>query len=247
MSTTRLSRKAAPPVPLVDCACSYTEASYGHLSSQHQRFVALYTACILYIDDLGGQQLEPVCQFASRLAGGQPQLTRALETLAGLLKEVHTLWPAYGADAIISGTLDAVSGMYLEYTTQEMEPNPIATWWPMYLRTRTGINAPYIHFMFMKGFRDTPETYLQILPLSFYKEELAGETKNYIHIRAQTEGRTAIEVLRLLAQEILESHRRVSLAFANDEELSALWLRYVEKFLEFHVHQPRYKLEKLLL
>lgn len=149
---------------IVDCACDFIESAYGHLSPTHRRYVAIYTACILFCDDLGGQRLEAVRQFATRLTSGQPQLTPALDTLAGLLRKAHELWPAVGADAIISGTIDAVTGMYLEYTTQDMEINQRTTWWPTYLRTRTGINAPFIHFIFMKSFRATPESYLQLLP-----------------------------------------------------------------------------------
>ena len=149
---------------LVDCACSYIESAYGHLSPEYQHYVALYTACILYCDDLGGSRLDAVRQFATRLARGEAQLTPALDTLADLLKQAHDLWPAVGADAIISGTVDAIAGMYIEYTTANMAVDPHAAWWPQYLRTRTGINAPYIQFLFMKNFRETPESYLQMLP-----------------------------------------------------------------------------------
>ena len=152
---------------LVDTACSFIEAAYGHLSPEHQHYVILYTACILYSDDLGGSRLEAVRQFATRLAQGEAQLTPAFDTLAGLLKQAHEFWPPVGADSIISGTLEVITGMYIEYTTVDMEANPHAIWWPQYLRTRTGVNGPYAHFIFMKNFRTTPETYLQMLPWVF--------------------------------------------------------------------------------
>ena len=109
---------------LVDCACSYIESAYGHLSPEHQHYVALYTACILYCDDLGGSRLDAVRQFATRLARGEAQLTPAFDTLAGLLKQAHEFWPPVGADGIISGTLEVITGMYIEYTTVDMEANP---------------------------------------------------------------------------------------------------------------------------
>lgn len=149
---------------IVECACDFIESAYGHLPRAHQKYVALYTACILYVDDLGGERLAPVQQFAARLTRGAPQLTPALDALAALLRDAHEMWPPIGADAIVSGTVDAVTGMYIEYTTKEMDISPHATWWPTYLRTRTGINAPFIHFIFTKDFRPTPESYLQMLP-----------------------------------------------------------------------------------
>ena len=41
--------------------------------------------------------------------------------------------------------------------------------------------------------------------LSFYKEELAGETDNYIHMRASAEQKPATAVLHELVEENLES------------------------------------------
>ena len=64
--------------------------------------------------------------------------------------------------------------------------------------------------------------------LSFYKEELAGETKNYIHIRAQTEGLPPIDVFRHLVQEVLNSARTIELTLSDDEELKTVWLLYLE-------------------
>ena len=111
---------------------------------------------------------------------------------------------------------------------------------------------------------------LTILPfishsLSFYKEELVGETKNYIHNRAQAEGLSAVEVHRRLAQEVLDSAHTIELMAAGDPELNAVWTEYLEvraserhsrdgshadppaqKFIEFHMNAKRYKLVELL-
>ena len=104
--------------------------------------------------------------------------------------------------------------------------------------------------------------------LSFYKEELVGETKNYIHIRSQAERLPAIEIFRRLTQEVLDSARTIELMAEGDDELKSLWLQYVEarsflrtpyprycradgdsweqKFIEFHINAKRYKLAELL-
>ena len=155
---------AAGVEQVVDTACSITESAYGHTSPAHRLYVALYTASLTYVDDFVGATTEAVRQFASRLTRGEPQLTIALETLAVLMRQTHELWPAVGADAIISGTIDAVTAMYIEYAAKEMVVSPHAERWPMYFRTRTAVNPPYNHFIFMKAFRETPESYLQMLP-----------------------------------------------------------------------------------
>lgn len=147
-----------------ETACDYTETGYGHLSPVHQHFVALYTAIILYIDDIGEQHLDAIKQFASRLTCGEKQLCPALNALVQLLRQAHELWTDVGADAIIAGTLDSVTAMYIENTTRDMEIKPKATLYPYYLRTRSGICPPYIHFIFMKHWRPTTKSYLQMLP-----------------------------------------------------------------------------------
>lgn len=155
---------AATLEKIVDCGCAFTEAAYGHLSPKHQYYVAVYTASLLYIDDLGNCDLEGVKQFSGRLITGKKQLSPALESLAELMRSAYELWTDVGADAIVSGTMDSVLGMYIEHTTQDMEIKPQATWYPNYLRDKTGINPPFIHFIFMRSWRETAVSYLQMLP-----------------------------------------------------------------------------------
>ena len=64
--------------------------------------------------------------------------------------------------------------------------------------------------------------------LSFYKEELAGETKNYIHMRAQAEDLPPVDVFRHLVQEVLDSAHTIELTLSDDEELKTVWLLYLE-------------------
>ncbi|PIL25584.1 terpene synthase [Ganoderma sinense ZZ0214-1] len=216
--------------------CDLAKIIYGHTDHEHQCYIALYTACIVYIDDLGNRHLEALANFSRRFVAGEKQPHPALDVLSDLLKESYDLWPDVGADAIVSGTLEAVSAMHVECTTGNMRIAPQATWWPNYFRNRTGICPPYAHFNFMKGWRSAPDSYLQLLPylefyivaandvLSFYKEQLEGETKNYIHIRATTDQITAIDVLRSLADEVVACAERTSVLIGQeDPEMMAIW------------------------
>lgn len=144
--------------------CDFAEIIYRHTSLEHQRYIALYTACMFYADDLGTRHLDAIGQFARRFAMGEKQLNPALDAFADVLRQSYDLWPQVGADAIISGTLEGVTAMYVEYTTGNMAVTLRATWWPNYLRNRTSFCAPFAHFNFMKSWRATPETYIQLLP-----------------------------------------------------------------------------------
>ncbi len=64
--------------------------------------------------------------------------------------------------------------------------------------------------------------------LSFYKEELAGETSNYVHLRAAAEQVSPWEVLRDLTEEVLDTARRIDKIISKDTELRVLWNRYLQ-------------------
>ena len=67
-----------------------------------------------------------------------------------------------------------------------------------------------------------------ITRLSFYKEELAGERSNYIHLRASAEELPPMEVLRQLVDEVLDTARRIEKITGTDRELHVLWNEYLQ-------------------
>ena len=137
---------------------------YTHTSPEHQRYIALYTACMAYADDVGSRHVEALAQFSRRFTTREKQLSPPLNFLADLLRKSYELWPEVGADTIISSTMIAITAMHVECTTGNVAVIPKATWWPNYFRTRTGFSLPYAHFSFMKGWRSTTESYMQLLP-----------------------------------------------------------------------------------
>ena len=108
--------------------------------------------------------------------------------------------------------------------------------------------------------------------LSFYKEELAGETHNFIHIRTRSlasAGKrgsgpagewTAHDTLRLLCQELLEATRRVDGVLRLEEcerkmrgevsdgvddldvEIAKQWRGWRDGYISWHFECRRYKL-----
>ncbi|KAH9918245.1 terpenoid synthase [Epithele typhae] len=198
-------------------SCNMAECTSGHTSAEHQYFVALYTAFTFYADDHCGADPEPIGQFAQRFSEGAPQLDPVLDRFAAHIRRAFDLWPRIGANAIISGTFDSMTAMYIEYTTTGMAPIPGATRYPYYVRTKSGI-IPEMDY-FINCTNDI---------LSFYKETLAGETDNYIHLRAAAERKSPSEVLRILADEVTDTVRRIDAITSADPELAALWQRYLQ-------------------
>ena len=138
--------------------------TYIHTGLEHQRYIAIYTACIVYADDIGSRHIDALAQFSRRFVTGEKQLSPGLEVLAGLLKQSYTLWPEVGADCIISSTLAGMTSMHLEFTMKNMVVTPKATRWPDYFRDKTGFASAYAHFNFAKGWRSTPDSYMQLSP-----------------------------------------------------------------------------------
>ncbi|KAI0632036.1 terpenoid synthase [Trametes polyzona] len=239
----------------VNASCNYVETVYGHTPAAHRLYIGLYCVCMFYADDLGAQDPDAVVQFTRRFVRGEPQPHAVFECLAGVLRRAHELWPQFGADCLITGTLDALATNHIETTTVGMAVKPLATRYPEYLRLRAGIGAPFTHFVFPNTWRETPESYIQILPeidhwtlganLSFYKEEIAGETTNYIHLRAAAEQMSTDDVLRKLVNEVSDTAQRVNEVVRGDAELSEVWHRYKQCYLEFHLKTPRYRLAEL--
>ncbi|OBZ70154.1 Trichodiene synthase [Grifola frondosa] len=238
-------------------SCNMAETCYGHASPEHQYFIALYTAFTFYADDHCEGDPEPVGQFAHRFTNGEMQLDPVLDRFAAHIKTAYELWPLIGANTIISGTLNSMTAMYIEYTTRSMAISPSATRYPYYLRTMSGVGPPYAHFIFPKTWRASVNSYLQLIPeldyfinctndiLSFYKESLAGETDNYVHLRAAAERKTPTIVLRELSSEVTNTVRRIKVVTAKDKELAAVWHRFLNGYLEFHIKTPRYRLKEL--
>lgn len=99
--------------------------------------------------------------------------------------------------------------------------------------------------------------------LSFYKESLAGETDNLIHLRAAAEQKDPLSVLREVVEETLESIRKVEVLTAADPQLAKICRSYVivsvggtyegecadrvwtQGYVEFHFRARRYRLEDL--
>ncbi|KAG9020869.1 hypothetical protein FS837_007800 [Tulasnella sp. UAMH 9824] len=147
--------------------------------------------------------------------------------------------------------------MYLEYTIKDMAIRPQATRYPNYLRSKAGVGVPYAQFTFTKAWRDSLSSYVQIIPeldyfitgandvLSFYKELLAGETDNYVHLRAAAEEKIPMQVLHELSGEVIDTVRRITNVVSPDPELAHTWQQFIHGYLEFHVKTPRYRLHEL--
>ena len=81
--------------------------------------------------------------------------------------------------------------------------------------------------------------------LSFYKEELAHETANYVHERAVVTQKDVKASLFDIADNAANACQMVRMLL-KDEKARAVWDRYTTQYVAFHMYTPRYKLMDIL-
>lgn len=79
----------------------------------------------------------------------------------------------------------------------------------------------------------------------FHKEEVAGETRNYVHNRANCEGRKAPAVLRDVVTETINAYKRASEVLKESSEYAEAWRAYMKGYVAMHFLNDRYKLLEL--
>ncbi|KAI0640474.1 hypothetical protein C8Q79DRAFT_996331 [Trametes meyenii] len=179
--------------------------------------------------------------------------------MATLLLDAYELYPTPSADEIIVSFLDAFVGACIEQASKGVAITPGATGYPYFLRLKTGITTAYSLPNFTKEWRDPEDVrHLQVLPeidhvtrtisndiLSFYNEPLAGETDNYIHMRAATEEKPPLAALRDVVAETVETVNKIENVIAGDSELETIFRSFKMGLVEFHSRAKRYHLEDL--
>ncbi|RPD62209.1 terpenoid synthase [Lentinus tigrinus ALCF2SS1-6] len=244
---------------LTDTSCTIAETAYKHTNYEHQFIAALYTAYLTYSDDIGQHNVEVLGEYVQRFTRGQAQSMVAFERLTTLLGTLHEFYPRISADAIIANSLDSFTAMYIELVTKDVPIHPSADRYPFYLRLKAGIASAYAHLNFTKSWGDaTGNFYLQVLPelelitvgindiLSFYKETLAGETDNYVHLRAAAERKPPLKVFKELVDENVESIRKIEKLAVCQEGLAEICHSYIMGYIEFHLVARRYRLEEVV-
>lgn len=114
---------------------TYTATTYGHLPHRPtQIWAALYTACIVFVDDTMTRfplEVTNIYRFNERFVRGQAHGNGVLEALADLLHQVPELFQPIPSNLIVTATLDFVTACLLEHETKDMQVLPFK--YPQYL------------------------------------------------------------------------------------------------------------------
>ncbi|KAF8837336.1 terpenoid synthase [Paxillus ammoniavirescens] len=193
---------------------------------QAQRvWIALCTAYAVFIDSIPREimiprELDSLRAFNGRLVNGEKQGNTVLDALADLLREAPRVFGGpVPANLATNSILDFITATIVEVETEDMKISTSAKQYPNYLRVMSGGSLVYAVAAFPP---DIPfNEYIQAIPeltlfigavndvLSFYKEELDGESNTHIAMMAAQKGISRVEALEEFADIAVDMYRRV--------------------------------------
>ncbi|KAG6825800.1 hypothetical protein H0H92_002396, partial [Tricholoma furcatifolium] len=151
-----------------------------------------------------------------------------LQSFCDLFPEIYRLWENISANGIISSAIEFVNGCVLEdiQAVRELRVSPNAQSWPYYLREKTGCASAFSYFIFPQDLSYDVSDYIQVVGdimifinlsndvlsphVSFYKEEIVGETRNYVHNRSKVYGKTAADTLGDVLCDAVAAYRHMT-------------------------------------
>ncbi|KAK7008123.1 terpene synthase [Favolaschia claudopus] len=250
-------------ISMVEKAASSIEVElqfcYPHHTLEAKAAFTLTAWFFFYVDDFATMQSLEDCQ--RRLVLGLPQEDPVLVHLPDVLGKLYDHWDPVCANTMACSALDLINGTILEKRREvcAMSVHHSAHSWPKYLRSKSGIGAAAACAIFPQVPHPDISEFIQAIPdiaefeafandiLSFYKEELAGETASYVHIRAKITSRHPKQVLVEMIQEVGDLHTRITAILQDHAEALVAWKAFETGYIEsaWHFTLRRFRLAEL--
>lgn len=197
-------------------------AGYAYLPDRATRmWICLFTGVSTRIDDIldDGLDLDHLHSFNENFVNCRPQGNALLSAFDELMREAHHYCSPLVANMIITSSLDFISGIMLEHGTNNMQVSTDAPSYPDYCRVLGGVASAYSLFIF-------PSTipyrqFIQSMPdvvfivntvndiLSYYKEEIEGETINYVSLVAASGNLIKRDALHGIIEKTMQAHHNI--------------------------------------
>ncbi|KAL5588996.1 hypothetical protein FOBRF1_015524 [Fusarium oxysporum] len=200
-----------------------------------QVYIGIYSWLGLLLDDQAAEYLEEFSMFHERFCADEKQPIPLLRGWADLMRLTSRYWGPLVANFTVTSSLNFLNSMLLRperSSTRSSAPRPAEAGHGFFEKDGGGETCAW--FTFPKELCPDTSLFLEVVPdismcigltndaLSFYKEEKAGETHNYIHNRAWYEMRLALKG-REPYLKLLNSHLLVYIAFHKLKSRYRLW------------------------
>ncbi|KAJ7120235.1 isoprenoid synthase domain-containing protein, partial [Mycena epipterygia] len=200
-----------------------------------------------------------VTRFQERFYSGGEQPTCLLRGYAKLLRSTYDHFDNVVANFLILSVLAFVNSNVLENRDEFNSMTPTKGggkfWW--YCRDKSGLAEAYVYLTFHQAHYPDISAFLEAVPdmciftnltneiLSFYKEEKAGERKNYLHNRADCENKEVLDVLREVVEECVEAFQRGQVILHGTEQYAQGWQTFALGLVACHKAIDRYRLSEI--
>lgn len=208
---------------------------------------------MFYVDDMASKEVDKFSPFQQRFLQRLPQLNDVLTAFSDLLLRMCNQYDTITANSILSATFEFVNSTCIEPEIESLSLIHGVVRFPMFLRDRTGVSTSFALMLFPTGKRIRVGNYIQALPdmifwislsndllsyvpqisstlfarlmcpPSFHKEELAGDTNNYVHNRAYIEGKSPIRVLSEMEGELAVARETIYAALVHTPTAADAW------------------------
>ncbi|KDR72493.1 hypothetical protein GALMADRAFT_73695 [Galerina marginata CBS 339.88] len=213
---------------------------------------------MFYFDDLCHHFPSTIETFQRHVLVNDTFEEPILQSFRDNLTDTYRFWDSIPANCIILSAMEYFNGCALEErpTIRDMKLLDTAESWPYYLRNKTGVAAAYAFMIYPKDRNSDVSAYIQAMGdmcffinvvndlLSFHKEQLAGETNNYVHVRARITRKSIQDTLHDVAKESSAAHARITKILQFTDGATA-WKRFVDGYLTLHLTQSRFRLNEL--
>ncbi|KAI6783985.1 Trichodiene synthase [Emericellopsis cladophorae] len=244
----------------------YAEGLLAHPnhSVEAQGYVGLFTWLVVQYDDIVGQNdemMEEATIFHQRFFNGEKQPNNLLEGIATLLREAHDHYDPVLANQLQISVLKFLTSNLLErhngFQNMRVTPAGAGVKFPDFYRDMSGMNVAYAVFCYPKDQYPDMGAFLEAIPdmarfidisndvLSFYKEELGGDDRNYIHNRMTVCGKSVPAVLQETSDEAVACAKRVNAILKGRGIYAQSWNDSVRGYMAMHTTNVRYKLDDL--
>ncbi|OJA09743.1 hypothetical protein AZE42_01466 [Rhizopogon vesiculosus] len=235
-----------------------TANTYAHIPDRATRmWVCLLSTLTFSVDDDldGGQDMDDMNRFNERFVNCQPQGNPALEALGKVLREAPRYYSSFVSNLVTTSVLDYMSSITLDHKTKNMQISTRTPSYPEYWRIMSGLTSVTVLFIFPSTL--PVEDCIQSMPdlaiiagyvndvLSFYKKEIAGDTANYVSLRAASRAITKLDALHEVIDQTVHVHHNILESLKPHTEAYEAYVSFFHGYIRFHA-SPRYKLEELL-
>ncbi|KAH9944603.1 isoprenoid synthase domain-containing protein [Amylocystis lapponica] len=245
--------------PHVVTAITLTITAYAHITAIETKLsIALFTVIILSLDDPEIMDSVASHEFHYKFcAGGLQNDPGLFGQLVKLLREMWEHYPRFSASAISSSALQFVNMTLLENETKNAVLSADARPFLEHRRTLSATAEAYTCFIWENAKFPDVTAFMQAIPdtmlyvgyvndiLSFYKEELAGETGNYIGDRASLSGKMPLEILQEVIDDTVAAVERIREILGEGPARDA-WEGFAAGYISVHTMSPRYRLQEII-